>query len=233
MPERTDRLADPERSADLARSWVANAGPWTRAVRDGLIASRAAGTDAAVVAAVAERRPKRVLDLGCGEGWLCRRLQAETGCRAVGIDATQALVEAARAADPDGDYRAVSFAEFVAGPDTVGGGYDVAVFNYALFDDTAGDLLAAAASVLAPGGAVIVQTLHPGDGDGGDGWRIEDFAGFGKPDEAWAPMPWFYRTRESWIALLSGAGLALADLRQPAAADGRVLSLLLVAEPAP
>src|SRR3546814_15093977 len=52
----------------------------------GRVASRMAGTDTTVVAAVAERRAQRVLDLGCGEGWLVRRLRQETGCSAVRVD---------------------------------------------------------------------------------------------------------------------------------------------------
>src|SRR3546814_5020008 len=71
----------------------------------GRVASRMAGTDTTVVAAVAERRAQRVLDLGCGEGWLVRRLRQETGCSAVGVDRTARLIEAAQAADPAGDYR--------------------------------------------------------------------------------------------------------------------------------
>lgn len=226
MPERSDP------AEELARSWEANAAAWTRAVRGGRIASRAAATDAAIVAAVTDRRPRRVLDIGCGEGWLLRRLTREIDCVGVGIDGSGALVDAAHAADPDGDYRHLSYAAFVARPDTVGGGFDAAVLNYALFDEAAADLLATAAGRLAPGGAVIVQTLHPwtvADGRYRDGWRIEAFAGFGEPEDRWAPMPWYFRTLESWLALVGAAGLVLEDLREPAAEGGPPLSLLLVA----
>ena len=225
MPDRTDP-AD-----EIARSWEANAVLWIRAVRTGRIASRAAATDAAIVAAVAARRPQRVLDLGCGEGWLVRRLVRETGCHAVGIDGSPTLIEAARETDPTGDYRPIGFEAFVAEPDTAGGPYDVAVFNYALLDGAAADLLATAASRLAAGGVVIVQTLHPWAVAGEtyrDGWRVEDYAGFAEPGETWAPMPWYFRTLESWMALVRDAGLALDDLREPGA-DGRPLSLLLSA----
>lgn len=225
MPDRTDP------AGRLEEAWRNNAGLWIRAVREGRIASRAV-TDGAIADAVAGRRPARVLDLGCGEGWLVRRLRVDTGCAAVGIDGSSELVAAARAADPDGDYRRLSFDEFVAAPDAAGGGYDVAVLNFALFDETAPDLLAAAGACLAPGGAVLVQTLHPwtaAAGDYRDGWRTEDFAGIAAPGEAWAPMPWYFRTLESLIAVIRDAGLALEGLREPRAADGRPLSLLLAA----
>lgn len=226
MPERTDP------SGETFRSWEANAGLWTRAVRDGRIASRTV-TDAAIASTIAAHRARRVLDLGCGEGWLVRRLVAETGCTAVGIDGSAALVAAARDADPAGDYRRLGFAEFVAAPEAAGGPYDAAVFNFTLFDGLAPDLLAAAASLLAAGGVVVVQTLHPcstADGSYRDGWRTEDFAGIAAPGEAWAPMPWYFRTLEGWTAVIRAAGLALEGLREPAASGGGPpLSLLLVA----
>src|SRR3546814_4281621 len=160
--------------------------------------------------------------LGCGEGWLVRRLRQETGCSAVGVDRTARLIEAAQAADPAGDYRRLAFEEFVAAPDTVGARFEAAVFNYTLFDGGAADLLATAASVLIPGGVIVIQTPHPwtaADGDYRDGWRTEDFAGFAAPGETWAPMTWYFRTMESWAAVIRDAGLALAALREPAA-DG-------------
>jgi len=218
--------------AELARAWEANAEVWARAVRAGRIASRVAGADAAIVSAVAARRPARVLDIGCGEGWLARRLKAETGATVVAFDGAAALIDAARAADPQGDYRLLDYAGFVAAPQSIGGRFDVAVFNYALLDGDAPELLAAAASTLAPGGVVMIQTLHPWTARGGaymDGWRVEDFDGFAAEGEAWTPMPWYFRTLESWLALVRDAGLALVDLREPAGPDGTPLSLLLVA----
>ena len=75
-----------DRKSELAAAWDRNAENWTRAVRDGLIASRKAGSDEAIVSAIVARRPARLLDVGCGEGWLIRRVCALTGCEAVGID---------------------------------------------------------------------------------------------------------------------------------------------------
>lgn len=58
----------------LGHSWRANALAWTRAVRESRIESRRLATDRAIIEAVLARQPERVLDLGCGEGWLCRAL---------------------------------------------------------------------------------------------------------------------------------------------------------------
>jgi len=46
------------------------------------------------------RAGERILDLGCGDGVLTRRL-ADLGCRVTGVDASPAFVEAARAAGLD------------------------------------------------------------------------------------------------------------------------------------
>ena len=105
-------------------SWHANAGRWTAAVRSGAIASRRAGTDSAIVEAVARLRPDHVLDLGCGEGWLARRLRAEPGCRVTGADGSAELVRLAREADPDGGYLHADYAAIAADPDLLGGPFD-------------------------------------------------------------------------------------------------------------
>ncbi len=219
----------------LAASWDANAGSWTRAVREGRIASRAAGTDAAILGVVAERAPRRLLDAGCGEGWLVRAAREATGCAAIGIDGAAALVEAARAADPAGDYRALGYEALVAGGHGLPADFDLVVFNYALFDADAGvtALLSVARALLAPGGAVAIQTLHP-DAAAGEGWQIEDFAGFEGEAEGWAPMPWYARSRSGWRSVIAQAGLVPVAEREPAAADGGPpLSLLIVCEASP
>jgi 2-polyprenyl-3-methyl-5-hydroxy-6-metoxy-1,4-benzoquinol methylase len=211
----------------LAESWDRNAANWTRVVREGLIPSRRAGTDAAILDAIVERAPKRLLDVGCGEGWLIRAVTARTGCAAVGIDGAEALIAAARAADPANQYRVLDYDSLAAAD--IGAGFDVAVFNYSLFAEVIVPLLQAAAARLTPRGVVVIQTLHPGDGRE-DGWLVEDFAAFDGP--AWAAMPWYYRTLDSWRAALRDAGLHIWQLREPSAA-GRALSLLMICDRGP
>jgi SAM-dependent methyltransferase len=219
-------------AADLARSWEANARLWAAAVRSGGIESRRLATDAALLDAVVARRPRRVLDLGCGEGWLARALHAR-GIETVGTDGSAALIEAARVAG-GGRFLVLSHAELARAPERAGSGFDVAVANFALLDDAALALLASLRRVLAPGGALLVQTLHPlaAGPPYRDGWRVERFAGFGAEDGGWRPMPWYFRTLGSWVALLGEAGYDLRALLEPAHPEtGQPLSLLLAVEP--
>jgi 2-polyprenyl-3-methyl-5-hydroxy-6-metoxy-1,4-benzoquinol methylase len=221
---------EPAAERQLLRSWDVNAAAWTAAVRERAIPARIAGTDQAIVDAVRERRPARVLDVGCGEGWLARRLRTETGCEVTGIDGSTSLIAAARAADPGGSYRVLSYQAAIAQPAELGGPYDLAVCNFALLGEPLAPLLGALASALAPRGALLIQTLHPwvacGDQPYRDGWREETFASFG--GDRWQPMPWYFRTLESWLAEVRAAGLALAACREPRdPATLRPLSLLL------
>lgn len=221
-----------DRADSLARSWVANAAGWTEAVREGRIESRRLATDAAIVEAVLEMAPRSVLDVGCGEGWLARAL-AERGVEVVGVDASAPLVAAARGRG--GAFRVASYAEIAADPLSLGAGFDAAVFNFALLDAEVAPVLRGVRRTLAPGGALLVQTVHPwvarGDGPYVDGWRTETFAGFGAAFPE--PMPWYYRTLGSWVTALRESGYALRSLREPAHPEtGEPLSLLMVGEPA-
>ena len=50
-------------------------------------------------------RPFRVMDIGCGNGWVVRRLSAHALCsHASGVDGAPSMIAKARTIDPDGDY---------------------------------------------------------------------------------------------------------------------------------
>ena len=226
-----------ERHKELSKSWIANADNWVRAVRGGQIPSRRAGTDRAILEAISraigERNPVKLLDIGCGEGWLLRRLAGTPGLQGVGIDASAPLIEAARQADSVNCYDVVSYTELIEGADSLGGGFNVIAFNFALLEDDSLGILSVARGRLVEGGAIVIQTLHPDVGacssEARDGWRIEDFSAF--EDQGWTPMPWYFRTLESWQKVVRDAGLTLRELIEPTAGPGQApMSLLMVCE---
>jgi len=220
---------DPLSDARIVDSWHKNASPWTRAVRGNEIESRAIVTNQAIIEAVLSRQPRTVLDIGCGEGWLVRAL-AEHGVRATGVDVVPALVEQATRAG--GDFRVASYEQIAAGElDVV---VDVVVANFSLIGkESVEGLVRRAPDLLASGGTLIVQTLHPvvasGDLPYEDGWRQGSWTGFG--DEFSDPAPWYFRTLESWKELLADSGLHLVEMREPMhPATGKPASVIFIAE---
>ncbi|MBL0171843.1 MAG: methyltransferase domain-containing protein [Gemmatimonadaceae bacterium] len=207
-------------------SWIANAAAWTTAVRGGQIASRRSGTDAAIVDACQSEAGMRILDVGCGEGWLARALSAQ-GAQVTGVDASEPLIAAARTAG-GATYEVADYALLSAQRTVVPGPFDVIVCNFALLDRDLVPLLRALSKRLALSGRLLIQTVHPfiAAGPDGyvDGWREERFSAFG--DGFSAPMPWYFRTFESWQRTLWESGLTVYRLREPRNAEGAVLSLL-------
>jgi SAM-dependent methyltransferase len=212
----------------IRRSWEMNAAAWTDAVRSGALESRRVATDDAIVRTVLSRRPARVLDAGCGEGWLARRLAVEN-CDVVGFDGSAPLIERARR-DGGAVFHVMSYAEFVHEPKNVGVGFDVVVFNFSLLGRDVAPTLAAARRVVAGDGRLLIQTLHPlsaADGAYVDGWRQESFTSL---QGQWAPMPWYYRTIGSWVREIRAAGWQVEQCDEPIdPASGRVLSLIWLA----
>lgn len=210
----------------ILRVWHGHALPWSRAVREGRIASRRRVTDAAVMAAVHARAPRSVIDLGCGEGWLSRALAGQ-GIDVLGVDAVPALVDAASAAGA-GRYRVMDYAAVAAGG--LGERADLVVCNFSLLGDASVDaLLGGMPALLEPGGALVIQTLHPWSASGEapyrDGWREGSWAGCGEGfGEA---APWYFRTLAGWQRSFRRAGLALCDVAEPPDPEtGRPASIL-------
>ena len=216
--------------ARIKQSWLDNAAAWTTAVRGGHIASRRAGTEAAIVDAVLKRRPARVLDGGCGEGWLSRAI-ARHGVEVTGFDGSAQLIETARQAGA-AHYLHLTYDEFIAHPAQAGRLFDVVVFNFSLFTENIVPLLTAARRVLQRGGSLVIQTVHPFNDaieeHYADGWREESFESM--PCEFSTPMPWYFRTMQTWLNSVIRAGFRIAEVREPLNTDtGRPLSLIIAA----
>lgn len=213
----------------LLRSWQHNAQAWIDAVRSGAIESRRQVTDQAILLAVLSRQPQRLLDLGCGEGWLLRAL-AIRGIEAVGVDGDATLVAAAQAAGSAAVHLA-SYEQLAAGTVDIGRDYSLICANFALLGQDIIPLLCALHGLLQAQGTLVIQTLHPwaaAAGDYQDGWREESFVGL-RGD--WQPMPWYFRTLASWLKALDMGRFRLLELHEPQHPQSPLpQSLLLVAQ---
>jgi len=225
-----DTTDDADPNVRQRRSWERNADAWTEAIRGGAVASREAGTNAAVLDAVRACAPRTVLDVGCGEGWLAHALARE-GASVVGIDASERLIRAA--SEGPGRFVLADYGSLSEDPSIAPGPFDVVACNFSLLDEDLAPLLRALRHRLSPErGRLVVQTLHPwvanGDGPYRDGWRVERFDAFGGSFPA--DMPWYFRTLGSWWRTLTAAGLDVLRLEEPGLAQGGApLSLLIVA----
>ena len=105
------------------------------------------------LAALAERAPGRLLEVGCGTGAVAERCAAELGCEVVALDRSAEMVRATAARGVDarlGDVTRLPFAD---------GEFDCAVAAWMLYhvadlDTAVGEL----ARVLAPGGRLVAIT---------------------------------------------------------------------------
>ena len=225
--------SDPFRDERIVDSWRRNAAPWTAAVREKKIESRALVTNAAVIAAIRGRHPESALDIGCGEGWLVRELAA-TGVRATGVDVVPALIEQARLAG-GGEFQVASY-EAIA-RDELDLTADVVVANFSLLGKESVDgLFRAIPRLLNDGGAFIVQTLHPvaacGELPYVDGWREGSWAGCGSGFTD--PAPWYFRTMASWMNLFTSSGFQIVEMREPLHPVTRQpASVIFIAESSP
>jgi len=202
---------------DILRKWEANSHNWAKAVREGRIVSRRSGTDAAILNEIIEINPTRLLDVGCGEGWLVRSLQKKLQCEFVGTDGSRRLVDYAKRADARNMYKTLSYDDIAKGGLKEHGRFDVIVYNFSLFGDKIDDVISATVTQLSDRGILIIQTIHPWTVQGREkyeeGWHMESFSGI--DGRGWQPVPFFLRTLESWSQLMSRSGLSIQRIREP------------------
>lgn len=193
----------------MIQSWRVNAEAWTTAIRDRQIESRRLVTDSAILEAALRVKPRSILDVGCGEGWLCRAL-ADRGIATVGMDASPELIDRARALG--GEFYVSTYD---AMPDFKQK-FGAIVCNFSLLEEDLNDAMQQLGLLLEPSGSLLIQTVHPeriADESHEDGWRVEHFAGFGA-DFSQA-MPWYFRRQESWVALLTRNRLIVKSIAEP------------------
>jgi 2-polyprenyl-3-methyl-5-hydroxy-6-metoxy-1,4-benzoquinol methylase len=214
-----------------AEAWDAGSAAWIELIRD---------ADAPMHAhdvAIRELLPAPggpAVDAGCGEGRWTRELK-ELGYDVLGVDVSEALVEAARAADPGGRYAVAPVEELPVADGSVELVVCINVLQHVV------DLAAAArelARVVRPGGAVVAGVTHPMAEAGRHDAERDELAVSGYFEPGRHPVPLgtqhvvhHHRTIEAYVRTFTGAGFVLDDLREIPGRTGsfpRYLDLRLV-----
>lgn len=134
--------------------WDQSAAAWLNTIGEDGDFGRVAVLDP-VMTGLAARFSGRALDVGCGEGRFVRMLKGQ-GFDACGIDPTEALIDAARARDPEGDYR-IATGEALPFADA---SFDVVTSYLSLCDiEAIDDALNEMVRVLKPGGHLLFANL--------------------------------------------------------------------------
>lgn len=212
---------------DESGAWEAGAADWVELVR-----SHELGKPHDL--AIRELLPPPdglALDAGCGEGRLTRELRA-LGHEAMGVDRSASLVEAARAADPDGRYEVGELESLPLGAGAASLVTCVNVLMHVVDLDAAARELV---RVCAPGGAIVLGVLHPTAAAGtydedADELRVRDY--FADAVEA-LPLGEHHvfhthRTIEQYLAPFLARGCVVDGLREVPGRTGSVPRYLVL-----
>ncbi len=224
-------------ASDARAAWNDAAEPWDDFVESGADFYRAEVHGRALLAVCGDVGGRRVLDLGCGQGWFTRQL-AGAGAEVVGLDiADQAVAKAAERAGTGQGFVVADAGR--AGDLFRPGTFDLVTSCMALQDmpDPAGALAGAAG--LAP--RVVFSIAHPGTDTPSREWvrddhgrklalRIDRYFDAGHDDLRWE-MPRLLRPfttprwqlpLQDWSGMVAAAGLVIARLHEPRPTEAQV-----------
>lgn len=200
----------------IIKSWELNAKKWIKTIENSEIESRRLATNAAILENILERKPKKVLDIGCGEGWLVNTL-VKHKIHATGVDAVADLIKNAKSKGK-GKFKVASYAELTEGIPLKNEPFDLISINFALFENQkTAQLIKKLPHYLAKDGVIVIQTLHPfsriTDQPYQSEWRKDSWKGLKR--KFTQPHKWYFRTLGDWVKLFQKAGLVLEELQEP------------------
>ena len=198
----------------IIESWFVNADNWIAVIDNEEIESRKLSTNEAIVQTILSYPINTIVDIGCGEGWLTRRLRNH-GKLSYGVDAVPALVE--NAIEKDGNfYQLASYTSLAKGMQLALDSYDAAVMNFSLIDkNESEDLLKSLHGYIVANGFVFIQTLHATaiTDNESSGWKEGSWSGFKR--NFTKPYDWYFRTLADWRLLFNDSGLTLIETKEP------------------
>ncbi len=144
-----------------ANTYDQNADFWIGIIRGNHDRYRTGLTNSAILESLGPVNGLRILDAGCGEGYLSREL-ASRGASVLGVDSSHNLIEAARNLAPSGVGSAAFEVQDVTNLRLDSDSFDLIVCNHLMNDlpDPTGPIRELS-RVLKPGGRLAVLMLHP------------------------------------------------------------------------
>lgn len=214
--------------------WDRIADDWRTQVGDEGDANRRLNSDPVLWAFVGDVRGKKMLDAGCGTGYLSNKL-SERGADVIGIDFAERMIAIAKSTNHACDFRVDSCTTLHTIQDA---SVDAIVANYVLMDtpDLQGTVRAFH-RVLKPGGIAVLVFSHPcfpqgratratEDGEGiRYSWDASYFEERQCVDVPWAHFKsdfiWFHRPLSTYWKAFRAAGFDVIDFEEPRIAPER------------
>jgi len=200
----------------VIQSWAENAAKWIDLIENDKIESRKLVTNAAILKTVLEHNPQKVLDVGCGEGWLVDTL-SHRNIQCVGLDAVSAFIERAQK-KRKGVFLHLSYQQICEGAFVEGAPFDLICMNFSLFENKKSKrLLSHLKKWLKKEGSMVIQTVHPIEVCENEpyksGWRKDSWRGL--EEEFRTAYKWYFRTFENWSVLFQSVQLELISIQEP------------------
>ena len=174
----------------------------------------------------------RVLDAGCGTGYLTRQL-SDRGADATGTDFSERMIAVAKEQNPGVDFRTDPSEQLITCGD---GEFDLVVSNYSLMDTPAlEETMAAFNRVLKVKGRAVLVFSHPcfpqgrareEDKANTVSYRWDDsyFERHRRADPPWGHFTsdfiWFHRPLSDYWKAFVGAGFVVANFEEPRVGTG-------------
>ncbi|MEK6481325.1 methyltransferase domain-containing protein [Catalinimonas sp. 4WD22] len=198
----------------VLHSWNQNARQWNTLIVENKLESRRLVTNKAIVEVLLSLKGELMLDVGCGEGWLVRKMNKE-GIKCHGIDGSSELIQLAQQKG-GGTYECISYGDIISGSTIEGSPFDVLVFNFAIFDEKAtARLLLSLQTHLLDGGKIVIQSLHPDAMPASKKSRWEADVWQGLPGDFKDTYAWYLRSMEDWKALFDACEYKLEKIIEP------------------
>jgi len=226
-------MYDPE-TEETRDFWNRVAADWQIQVGDEGDRNRFLNSDPVLWAFAGDVAGRKVLDAGCGTGYLSRQLAAR-GALVTGVDLSERMIAIAQAQSPEIPFRVDSCSELGTIEDAH---FDLLVSNYVLMDLQ--DLEAAARAfyrVLKSGGVAVVVFSHPCFPQGGAAtmkrgagiayrWKSSYFERAKRVDPPWkhftSEFIWFHRPLSDYWKAFLAAGFTVTGFEEPRITEDRV-----------